>query len=68
MRWWHRLAWVAVGFVVPLVAVYNIFVRTQHVHHDLSDIGTGLLGLLFRLVAGLVGASVAFAATRNRPH
>ena len=67
MRWWYRLAWVVVGFVVPLIAVYNIYVWTQPVHHDLSDIGTGLLGVLFGVIAGLIGASVALVATRNRP-
>ena len=67
MRWWHRLAWVVVGFVVPLIVVYNVYVSAQPVHHDLSDIGTGLLGLLFGVVAGLIGALVALVATRNRP-
>ena len=67
VRWWVRLIWVIVGFVVPLVAVYNIYVATQPVHHDLSDIGTGLFGVAFGVVAGLVGAAVAAVATR-RPH
>lgn len=67
MRWWQRLAWVVVGFLVPLVITYNLYVSAQPVNHDLSDIATGLLGALFGVVAGLVGASVAFVATRNRP-
>lgn len=67
MRWWVRLVWVAVGFVVPLTTVYNLYVGTQPRHRDLSDIGTGLLGVLFGLVAGLIGASGALVATRNRP-
>lgn len=66
MRWWVRLAWVTAGFVVPLVAVYKIYLATQPVHHDLSDIGTGLFGVLFGVLAGLTGASVALMATRKR--
>jgi hypothetical protein len=67
MRWWHRLAWVVVGFVVPLVVGYNVYMSTQPVQHDLSDIGTGLFGGLIGVLAGLIGASVALVATRNRP-
>lgn len=67
MRWWVRLAWVTVGFLVPLIGVYNLYVSTQPVHHDLSDIGTGLIGVLFGLLAGLIGASVTLVATRRRP-
>ena len=67
MRWWVRLAWVTAGFLVPLIGVYNLYVSTQPVHHDLSDIGTGLFGVLFGLLAGLIGASVALVATRRRP-
>ena len=67
MRWWQRLALVVAGFVVPLIAGYNIYVSTQPVHHDLSDIGTGLFGLAIGAVAGLIGASVALFATRDRP-
>ncbi len=67
MRRWVRLVWVLVAFLVPLIVVYNVYVSTQPVHHDLSDIGTGLLGALFGVVAGLIGASVALVATRNRP-
>jgi hypothetical protein len=67
MRWWHRLGWVVVGFVVPLIVVYNVYVSAQPVHHDLSDIATGLFGLLIGVVAGLIGASVALVATRKHP-
>ena len=67
MRWWGRLVWVAVSFVVPLILVYNLFLSTQPVHHDLSDAGTGLLGLLLGVVAGVIGASLALFATRRRP-
>ena len=67
MRSWRRPVWAAIGFVVPLIAVYKIFVSTQPVHHDLSDAGTGLLGLLLGVLAGLVGASLALYATRRPP-
>jgi hypothetical protein len=67
MRWWVRSACVIVGFLVPLIGVYNVYVSTQPVHHDLSDIGTGLFGVLFGVLAGLIGASVAWVATRRRP-
>jgi len=67
MRWWLRLAWVVIGFVVPLIAVYQLYVSTQPVHHDLSDIGTGLLGVVLGIIAGTLGALVALVATRRRP-
>jgi hypothetical protein len=66
MRWWARLAWAVVGFIVPLVAVYNLYVRTQPVHHDLSDIATGLFGACLGLVAGVIGAVVALVYTGRR--
>lgn len=68
MRSWRRPVSVAVGFVLPLVVVYELFVSTQPVHHDLSDAGTGLLGLLLGVVAGLLGVAVALYATRKPPH
>ena len=67
VRWWVRLTWVVIGFVVPSIVIYKIYVATQPVHHDLSDIGTGLFGLVFGVIAGLVGAAVALVATRRRP-
>jgi hypothetical protein len=68
MRWWVRLAWTSVGFVAPLIVAYDIHVSTQPSSHDLSDVGTGLLGVLRGVVAGLIGASAALLATRRRPH
>lgn len=67
MRSWRRPVWTAAGFVVPLIVVYKLFVSIQPVHHDLSDAGTGLLGLMLGMVAGLIGASVALYATRRPP-
>ena len=67
MRSWRRVVWTAAGFVLPMIVVYNLFVSTQPVHHDLSDAGTGLLGLLLGVLAGVIGASIALFATRNPP-
>jgi hypothetical protein len=66
MRWWYRVCWVVVGFVVPLIVAYNVYVSAQPVHHDLSDIATGLFGLLIGVASGLIGASVALFVTRKR--
>lgn len=61
------MAWATLAFVVSFVAAYRIYVWTQPSHHDLSDIGTGLIGLVVGVIAGLVAASIALALTRKRP-
>ncbi len=68
MRWTTRLVLATLAFVLALVAVYNLYVSTQPVHHDLSDVSTGLVGLCLGGFAGVIGAAVALVLTRNRPH
>lgn len=48
------------------VAVYNAYVWSQPLANDLSDVGTGLVGLGLGLVGSTLGAAVAALLTSRR--
>lgn len=73
MRRWHRWARIVLGFVVPLVAVYRLWVSTQPVHHVVSDAHVRAVhdavaddrGVASTVSAGKIGNDLESAAVRR---
>lgn len=61
------VAAVLAGFAVPATGVYVWLKVLWPTQHDLSDIGTGLMRLMFAFLAGVVGAVIAWRYRHHRP-
>jgi hypothetical protein len=57
---------IAVATLAPGIAVWNGIGWANPPHHDLSDVGTGLMQFLFGSLAALAGLTISVVATRRR--
>lgn len=65
MRRPARVAVVLSATVVPAVVAWVLVGAANPPHHDLSDIGTGLLQLALAVLAAVTGLALAVALTRR---
>ena len=70
MRGITRVLIVVAATVLPAVVVWNGIGWANPLHHDLSDIATGLMQLFFSAFAALAGLVITLVAPRRRegPH
>lgn len=66
MRGIKRVIIVVAATVLPAVVVWNWIGWANPLHHDLSDIATGLMQLFFSVFAALAGLVIALVVTRLR--
>ena len=54
------------GFVVPFAVLGAIVGELNPPRHDMSDVVTGLMQLMFGTIGGVVGSLVAYSMLRRR--
>jgi ABC-type xylose transport system permease subunit len=54
------------GFVVPYAVLDAILGELMPPKHDMSDLSTGVIRLMFSTAGGVVGALAAYAILRRR--
>ncbi|MGH8862831.1 MAG: hypothetical protein ACRDVG_16620 [Jatrophihabitantaceae bacterium] len=62
-----RAGVVVTATILPAVIVWLVIGAANPPHHDLSDIGTGLIQLGLGMLAAAIGFAGSLVATKPRP-